>query len=113
MKKLILGGLFLMLSLTLACQRKTAVISPADPTAVTEVVMRQMQFSPATVEIKKGAVVEWKNEDFITHTATSRAFGDSGPLTNGKSWRHTFTETGRFAYICTFHPEMKGVVIVK
>ena len=113
MRKLFLGGLLLPLSLTLACQRKAAVISPADPVAVTEVVMRQMQFSPATVEIRKGAVVNWKNEDFITHTATSPAFGDSGPLASGKSWRHTFTETGRFPYVCTFHPEMKGIVTVK
>jgi len=26
---------------------------------------------------------------------------------------HTFTDAGNFPYVCTFHPQMKGVVIVK
>jgi plastocyanin len=64
------------------------------------------------LEVKKGDVVEWKNDDLIPHTATSPEF-DSGALKSGQSWRHTFTKAGDFPYICTFHPQMKGVVIVK
>jgi plastocyanin len=80
--------------------------------AVVKVSMRNMQFYPQTLKVKKGTVVEWKNDDLVPHTATSASF-DSGSLGPGKSWRHTFTKAGQFPYACTFHPTMTGVVIVK
>jgi plastocyanin len=80
--------------------------------AVVKVSMRNMQFYPQTLKVKKGTVVEWKNDDVVPHTATSASF-DSGSLGPGKSWRHTFKEAGQFPYTCTFHPTMTGVVIVK
>ena len=79
---------------------------------VVKVSMRDMQFSPQTLNIKKGTVVEWTNDDLVPHTATSASF-DSGSLGRGKSWRHTFTKVGQFPYACTFHPLMKGVIVVK
>jgi mono/diheme cytochrome c family protein/plastocyanin len=78
----------------------------------TQVMIRGMKFNPATIEVKKGTAVEWKNDDITPHTATAPSF-DSGSIGPEKSWRRTFTETGTFPYACTFHPEMKGVVIVK
>ena len=80
--------------------------------AVMKVSMRNMQFYPQTLKVKKGTVVEWKNDDLVPHTVTSASF-DSGSLGPGKSWRHTFTKAGQFPYACTFHPTMTGVVIVK
>ena len=80
--------------------------------AIVKVSMRDMRFSPKTLRVKKGTVVEWKNDDLVPHTATSSSF-DSGSLGPGKSWRHTFTEAGRFQYTCTFHPLMTGTIIVK
>jgi plastocyanin len=80
--------------------------------AISQVSIRNVEFYPATIEVKKGSVVEWKNDDLIPHTATSPSF-DSGSLAAGQSWRHTFTAAGTFPYICTFHPNMKGVVIVQ
>ena len=87
------------------------VTDPAAP-AVVHVVMRNMKFDPATLEVKRGDVVEWKNEDITPHTATSASF-DSGSIDPDKSWRHTFGEPGNFPYACTFHPDMKAVVTVK
>jgi len=80
--------------------------------ALVKVSMRNMQFYPQSVKVKKGTVVEWKNDDLVPHTATSSSF-DSGSLGPGKSWRYTFTKAGQFSYACTFHPTMRGVVIVK
>jgi plastocyanin len=80
--------------------------------AVTQVSMRNLQFNPVTLEVKKGDVVEWKNDDLVPHTATSASF-NSGTIVAGQSWRHTFTDAGNFPYLCAFHPQMKGVVIVK
>lgn len=98
-------------SLLLPRHVEAAAPAPA-ASKVSQVSIRNVQFFPATLEVPKGAVVEWKNDDLIPHTATAPSF-DSGSLASGKSWRHTFTEAGTFPYICTFHPTMKGVVVVK
>ena len=87
-------------------------VAPARASAVTQVSMRNLQFYPVTIEVKKDDVVEWKNDDLVPHTATSSSF-NSGTILSGQSWRHTFTDAGNFPYVCTFHPQMKGVVIVK
>lgn len=87
-------------------------IAPAATSAVTHVSMRNLQFDPATIEVKSGDVVEWKNDDLVPHTATSASF-NSGTIVSGESWSHTFTNIGNFSYVCTFHPQMKGVVIAK
>jgi plastocyanin len=84
----------------------------ANAPIIAHVAMRNMKFSPATIEIKKGDTVEWKNEDITPHTATSATF-DSGPIASDASWRRTFTEAGSFPYTCTFHPEMKAAIVVK
>lgn len=89
----------------------SAAALPGAPQVV-QVAIRNMKFDPATVEVKVGDTVEWKNDDITPHTATSTTF-DSGPIESDKSWRRAFTEAGQFPYACTFHPEMKGTVIIK
>lgn len=112
-----LGGLALPLvgTFLVGCSG-SSVTGNAIPTSaasvVTQVSMRNLQFDPVTIEIKIGDMVEWKNDDIVVHTATSALF-DSGTIASGQSWRHSFTNAGEFAYACTFHPQMKGVVIVK
>jgi len=90
-----------------------STVANASVSAIVHVVMHDMKFSPASVEIKPGQTVEWTNQDITPHTATSSPSFDSGSIDSDKSWRHTFTEPGNFPYICTFHPEMKAVVTVK
>jgi len=109
---IVLGGTFLV-----GCSEKVAdtaddsaaakVIAPA----VVQISIRNLQFSPLTIAVKKGDVIEWRNEDIVPHTATSASF-DSGSILSGQSWRHTFTDAGEVSYVCTFHPQMKGTVIV-
>jgi plastocyanin len=86
--------------------------SAAGQAALVTVLIRNMQYSPALLEVKKGDVVEWKNDDLTPHTVTSPAF-DSGSIEPEKSWRHTFTDDGDFPYACTFHPDMKARVVAK
>jgi plastocyanin len=90
-----------------------STLANSEASGVVHVVMRNMKFSPASVEIKRGETVEWTNEDITPHTATSAPLFDSGSIDSDKSWRHTFTKPGNFPYTCTFHPEMKAVVTVK
>lgn len=100
---------------TAASSAPTAA-SPSNPTSPARVTIRLLKFSPDTIEVKAGEVVEWNNSDLTPHTATSSKEStelDSSSINAGASWRHTFTRPGTFSYFCTFHPEMKGVVLVK
>jgi plastocyanin len=69
-------------------------------------------FYPAEVVIARGGTVTWKQQDSIQHTVTGAGF-DSGKLTQGQTFSHTFNEVGTYEYVCTIHPSMKGKVIVK
>lgn len=88
--------------------------TPANAVAavVIRISIRDIQFFPAAVEVKKGDVIEWQNDDLVPHTATSASF-DSGTILAGQSWRHTFTDVGNVPYACTFHPQMKGLLTIK
>lgn len=83
--------------------------------SVTPVKIQLFKFLPETIEISIGQTIEWVNNDLTPHTVTSQGTGElnSGSIDAGASWRHTFTKAGSFPYYCTFHPEMKGMVIVK
>ena len=71
-------------------------------------------FSPETLTVKRGDRVVWVNKDPFPHTATaaSKAF-DSRSVAAGKSWSHVAKQSGTFDYVCTFHPTMKGRLIVQ
>lgn len=113
---IIIGGAFLVRSRgsseTGHGSAPVNAVAPAIASAVTQVSMRNLQFYPVTIKVKSGDVVEWKNDDLVPHTATAATF-DSGTILSGRSWRRTFTYAGHFPYVCTFHPQMKGVVIVE
>lgn len=113
MKQTIFSTAALLLPLLAGCERATPTSTSATPPVVSEVIIQNMQYTPATLEVVKGDIVEWKNNDIVPHTATSGSFGDSGAIASGQTWRHTFSEAGEFPYTCTFHPTMKGTVVVK
>lgn len=69
-------------------------------------------FSRKTLTISAGDTVIWRNKDIVPHTATGKGF-DSGNLDSGASWKFVFRKKGNYSYICTYHPSMKGTIIVK
>jgi plastocyanin len=93
-----------------------ATTPPTTPPATTaaKVIMKGSAFDPASVSIKAGGVVTWENQDGTRHdvaaddgTFKTTAFG------KGSSFSFMFAEPGTYAYSCTLHPDMKGVVIVQ
>ncbi len=78
--------------------------------------MSSMYYSPPTITVVLGVnnTVTWVNDDSAPHTvtATDGSF-NSGNMDPGQSWTYTFTATGTYNYYCTYHPWMKGTVIVK
>jgi len=90
----------------------------ATPPKVVTVVIREFKFEPATVTVQAGDTVEWKNDDNVPHTATEdgeaqKPAFDSGAIQTGAAWRYIARKKGTYNYICTFHPNMKGEVIVQ
>jgi|SRR5687768_9535539 plastocyanin len=77
--------------------------------------MENMKFDPAELTVKAGDTIVWVNKDLVPHTATSAAKGlfDSGFMEAGQSWKYKVKGKGDVAYICTFHPTMKGLLRVK
>jgi plastocyanin len=77
------------------------------------VVIKQMHFEPATLSVKAGDTVEWKNQDIFTHTVTANDGSfDSGPIVPGGSWQTTVSRTGNIAYHCGPHPNMMAELVV-
>src|SRR5947209_787864 len=69
-------------------------------------------FDPASPTVQVGDTVMWMNSDLTAHTTTSGQPGvpdgnwDSGALTQGQSFSHTFATAGAFPYYCAFHTFM-------
>lgn len=94
--------------------RKVAKSSTAPAGAVRTVIIDQFMFTPATLTVRAGETVVWKNRGMVPHTATvtkGKGF-DSGVIVKGASWRYKASKKGTFEYVCTLHPNMKGKLIV-
>lgn len=72
-----------------------------------------MVFTPPILTINAGDTVTWVNNDIVEHTATAADGSfDSKMIAAGKSWKQTFKSKGDFAYVCKYHPTMKGTLKV-
>jgi plastocyanin len=74
------------------------------------------QYTPQVITVIIGVnnTVLWTNADRIVHNvlSTTGAFG-SGDIGPGAQYWFTFTQTGSYAYYCSYHPSMAGVIIVR
>ena len=90
-----------------------AVPSPA-PSPISVVHVKNFAFVPEKVTINAGQTVRFVQDDEMAHTVTAADTSfDSGNLDKGKSWTHTFAKAGTFAYVCAYHPSMRGTVVVR
>lgn len=122
----------LVISLPLAgCGVGGPAHGPPDARAAAVVDMGFESFAPATVTVKTGQAVEWRNTSPITHSvsfdpkAAAKA-GDaalppgvmpfaSGDIAAGNVYLHTFDAPGTYRYFCTHHEGggMLGTVVVQ
>lgn len=71
-------------------------------------------YNPQVIEIMKGQRVVWVNYDNVDHTVTSNNGSfNSGKMVPGEKYVKAFNHRGTYHYYCKFHPEMKGVVVVR
>jgi plastocyanin len=79
-------------------------------------------FNPSIIRVEIGVnnTVVWSNSDTIVHTVTSTNLTASGaPLFNsgdmgqGAEFSYTFVKPGTYPYMCIYHGQMVGEVIVE
>jgi plastocyanin len=80
-----------------------------------KVVQKGLQFHPPTLPITKGGVVEFVNEDVLSHnvfsTSKAKAF-DLGTQARGETQKVSFDNAGVVNVFCNIHPDMSSVVLV-
>jgi plastocyanin len=86
----------------------------AAPATATVVHIKNFAYVPPTITVKAGDTVSFVNDDSTPHTVTAsdKSF-DSGNMDQNATWKYTYAKAGTYAYICTYHPYMKGTVVVK
>jgi plastocyanin len=100
----------LLVAAALACAGAAALAAPQAQNAV---IMDGVKYEPATITVKRGATVSFVNRDPFPHTVTSQGHFDSKDIAAGKTWKYVAKKAGRFDYICTLHPNMKGTLVVE
>lgn len=88
------------------------------------------RFNPASLRIRRGDTVAWKNTGSVPHTITDdpgkaqdkahavlpqgAAAYDSGNINPGAWWSYTFQTPGTYIYFCRHHEAegMIGVIVV-
>jgi plastocyanin len=84
------------------------------------VLMRNIQFHPASVTVSKGGSVKWTNEESLGHDVTKTGgpgpefkSGDPGAMQQGDTFEQKFDSPGKIEYVCTVHANMKGTITVR
>jgi plastocyanin len=104
-----------LLSIVVAATTTWSASFAAGPATQT-VDIAKFAFAPREITIAPGTRVRWTNHDETPHTLTSQAahkvFSSPG-LDIDDHFEFVFDNEGNFAYFCTVHPMMTGVVHVR
>ncbi len=89
------------------------LLSGTSQAALYDVAIVNFTFSPAELNIQQGDTVRWTNQDSSPHTSTSNSgVWNSGNMNNGDVYSFVFSLEGSYPYLCLYHSNMTGVVIV-
>jgi plastocyanin len=96
----------------------TRTTSPMNMKVVTAIHMRNNTFVPEELTALPGTGITWINDDSAVHSVKTigNATGmfNSGDILPGSQWSYTFGQReGRYEFTCSYHPEMKGAIIIK
>jgi plastocyanin len=81
--------------------------------AVHTIEIKQMKFSPETLNAHKGDKVIWVNADIVEHDVTelSKKEWASSKLATGASWSMVVSKSE--VYYCNLHVVMRGKIVVE
>jgi len=89
--------------------------TPAPAVSTKTVEIHNYAYSPKDITVGTGTSVTWNNHDGDNHTVTQSGGSSLKSKSFGKdqAFSYTFTAPGRYAYVCSLHPQMKGTVTVQ
>jgi plastocyanin len=75
---------------------------------------RTWTYNPAVLTVRVGTTVTWTNTGAVVHTVTAddRKTFNSGVMKPKATFEFAPSSPGTFAYHCTYHPWMKGTLVV-
>lgn len=97
---------FAALALAAACGR-------GDAPRANAVAIRGFAYAPDTVVAAPGDTVVWTNADIFPHTATAPGQWDTGHIGAGAEGKIVAGQAGTYPYVCTYHPAMRGTLVVR
>src|SRR5713101_7418139 len=90
------------------------LLTAADQKPALLVHLLDFSFKPASASVNVDDTVQFVNDDPYPHTVTAaNGSFDSGNLDEHKTWSYTFKKAGTYALMCTYHPNMKGMITVR
>jgi plastocyanin len=99
----------------LTSEASPAASPAASPQAVgaNDVSIEAFAFVQTELVVPVGSTVTFVNNDSVAHTATaSDGTFSTGNIAPGESVPITLDQPGTYLYSCSYHPNMKGVIIV-
>ena len=96
-----------------AIQTSDAAPPPAKP-ASSAIAIQNFAFLPTPVSVAVGTQIVWTNNDAAAHNviADDNKFG-SEAINQGQAFSQVLTAPGTYSYHCSFHPFMKGKIVVQ
>lgn len=97
-----------------ASSTPAATPAPAAAGGPRTVRIADFAYQPGRVVVRRGTRVRWVNRDVANHTVTFEGGpGDLGNLDRGQRRGTRFTRAGTYRYVCQYHPNMHGTVVVR
>lgn len=94
--------------------RGRSALPALEPGVANEVRMEGFRYREDSITVAPGQAVQWTNLDPLEHTVTfERGATSSELLPRNGTFVVRFDRPGVYAYHCTPHPYMKGVVVVR
>uniref|UniRef100_UPI00117B0F4E cupredoxin domain-containing protein n=1 Tax=Kineosporia sp. R_H_3 TaxID=1961848 RepID=UPI00117B0F4E len=84
-----------------------------DGTKTYEIKATEMAFTPKMLDARVGDTVSWVNTGTIPHTVTAKDGSFDKTLQPGQRFNYVLRKEGTVDYVCTFHPGMDGMLMVK
>jgi plastocyanin len=108
--------LAILCTTALVSNSRSASAATAASAKQSAVTIDNYRFQPATLTVAKDTTVVWVNKDDDVHTIKAKdgpEMFQSPGLQTGSRYGFTFNRPGTYHYICTVHPYMHGVIVVR
>ena len=77
-------------------------------------VMDKLKFAAVPANLHKGDTLVFINKDMFRHSATATdGHSFDVDLQPGAAKKMVLTKAGTFPFICRYHPNMRGVLVIK